>query len=98
MLGWLSERARPEPQQSPDLLVAFKLKFDASFNALDREMPGLSNAPFGIGHIAIGAVLGYADFRYAKENWREGRSALAAWHTAFASRPSYKATEHADIY
>ena len=98
LLVWLSERARPEAQQSPELLAALKLKFTSAFDALEREVPSLANAPFGIGHIAIGVVLGYADFRYAKENWRQGRLNLAAFAETIAARPSFKATEHADTY
>ena len=98
MLSWLSERARPAAQQSPELLAALQLKFKTSFDALERGIPALQKAPFGIGHIAIGAVAGYADFRYAKENWRDGRPALSAFAKDFAVRPSFKATEHADVY
>ena len=98
MLSWLSERARPADRQSPELLAALQLKFKTSFDALEREIPALQKAVFGIGHIAIGAVVGYADFRYAKENWRDGRPALAAFAKDFAAHPSFKATEHADVY
>ena len=98
MLLWLSERARPEAQQSPELLAALKLKFKTAFDALEREVPALAKAPFGIGHVAVGAVLGYADFRYAKENWRDGRPQLAAFAGTVLNRPSFKATEHVDAY
>lgn len=98
MLLWLSERARPEAQQSPELLVALKLKFKTAFDALEREVPTMTKAPFGIGHVTVGAVLGYADFRYAKEAWRDGRPQLAAFAETVLSRPSFKATEHVDAY
>ena len=98
LLLWLSERARPEPQQSPELLAALDLKFKSAFDALEREAQALAKAPFGIGHIAIGAVLGYADFRYAKQNWRDGRPRLAAFAETILARPSFQATAHADVY
>lgn len=98
LLLWLSERARPEAQQSPELLAALRVKFKTAFDALEREAADLPKAPFGIGHIAIGCVCGYADFRYAAENWRDGRPALAAFAASFAARPSYQATQHADVY
>ena len=98
LLLWLSERGRPEPQQSPELLAALDLKFKSAFDALEREAAALAKAPFGIGHIAIGAVLGYADFRYAKQNWRDGRPRLAAFAETILARPSFQATAHADVY
>lgn len=98
LLVWLSEGMRQPDRQSPELLAALKVKFKTAFDALEREIPALQKAPFGIGHIAIGCVSGYADFRYAKENWRDTRPRLAAWFKTFAERPSYKATEHANVY
>ena len=98
LLAWLSERARPKALQSPELLAAFGLKFKAAFDALEREAPALAKAPFGIGHIAIGVVAGYADFRYANESWRDGRPQLSDFAKAVLARPAYQATEHVDAY
>ena len=39
-------------------------------------------------HIALGAALGYLDFRLNEKNWRAGRPALCAWAADFARRPS----------
>ena len=86
------------PQQSPELLAALKLKFKAAFDAMEREAPTLTKAPFGIGHVAVGVVLGYADFRYAKENWRDGRPQLAVFAETVLARPSFKSTTHIDTY
>lgn len=97
LLG-LSERARPEAQQSPELKAALAVKFTTAFDALEREAPKLVASPLTIGHIAIGCVGGYADFRYADHDWRKGRPQLAAWHAGFATRPGYAETAHADVY
>jgi len=97
LLG-LSERARPETQQSPELKAALAVKFTTAFDALEREAARLAATPLTIGHIAIGCVGGYADFRYSDKNWRQGRPQLAAWHATFATRPGYAETAHADVY
>jgi len=97
LLG-LSERVRPETQQSPDLKAALDVKFTTAFDALEREAKAFQSGPLTIGHLAIGCVLGYADFRYAAKAWRQGRPTLAAWGDTILARPSYKATEHADVY
>ncbi len=97
LLG-LSERVRPETQQSPELKAALDVKFKTAFDALEREAPALAKSPITIGHLAIGCVLGYADFRYAANQWRQDRPALGAFAATMLARPSYKATEHADVY
>ena len=98
LLVGLSERARPEAQQSPDLKAALAVKFKTAFDALEREVPSIAGSPLTIGHLAIGCVLGYADFRYAANDWRQGRPALARFGEQMLSRPSYTSTEHADVY
>ena len=45
-----------------------------------------------IGTIAIGAALGYLDFRYPDPGWRKGRTRLADWQANFDARPSMAAT------
>ena len=99
LLVGLSERMRPAEQQSADLKAALALKFRTAFDALEREAAGLGLAgPLTIGHLAVAAVGGYADFRYGSEDWRQGRPRLAEWHARFAARESYRQTEHADVY
>lgn len=97
LLG-LSERARPEVQQSPELKSALVTKFAAGFDRLEIEAPALSSARFGLPEIAVAVVAGYADFRYAASNWRDGRPRLTAFADSVAGRPSLLATAHVDAY
>ena len=57
LLVWLSERSRPAPQQSPELIAACRTKLTTVLDALEREAPSLTAAPFSIAHIAIGCAL-----------------------------------------
>lgn len=98
LLAGLSERARPEPQQSAELKAALGVKFKAAFDYLEADADRIADGPFDIGRIAIACVLGYADFRYGAENWRGGRPRLAAWAETIATRPSLVATQHVDAY
>ena len=50
------------------------------------------NGPVTIGQIAVGCALGYMDFRYEADKWREGRPNLAKWYEGFSARPSMQAT------
>ena len=45
-----------------------------------------------IGTISVACALGYLDFRYADEGWRDSRPKLAAWYETFAARPSMAET------
>lgn len=45
-----------------------------------------------IGQIATGCALGYLDFRYAGEGWRERHPNLAKWYADFAKRKSMLTT------
>jgi len=91
LILWRNERERPQPSQPH--LDAYAVKYQAALNALENEAPAIAVAPFGIGHIAIGCALSYADFRFADLDWRAKHPQLAAWHKSFSQRPSARATE-----
>jgi glutathione S-transferase len=91
LILWRNERERPQPSQSH--LDAYAVKYEAALNALEKETPAIAATPFGIGHIAIGCALSYADFRFSDLNWRAENPQLAAWHKSFSQRPSARATE-----
>lgn len=98
LLAWLMERIKPAEQQQAALVDGCRLKLATVLDGMETDAAELTRASFGIGHIAVGVALSYVDFRFAGENWRDGRPALAAWHAGFAARPSMMATEHADVY
>src|SRR6202162_2355490 len=88
------ERLRANPSDVHKASAAVRKA--AVLQSLDQEAAALSDAPFGIGHIAIGCALSYLDFRYADEDWRKDRPRIASWHATFAARPSCKAPEPVD--
>ena len=96
LILWRNERDKPAAKQTREWLDAFAVKAAATLDRLERIALALDATPFGIGHVAIGCALSYADFRFADLGWRDGRAALADWHANFAARPSTRATEIAD--
>jgi glutathione S-transferase len=96
MLMWRGEATRPPEQQSIKHMQAWRLKTNVSVDMLEEEAAALSTARFSIGHIALGVALGYIDFRFPELAWRDGHPKLAAWHAAFAARPSVSANEPVD--
>jgi len=93
---WRNEQLRPPAQQSPETIEVYELKTRTALDLLEAESDALAQSQFGIGHVSIGVMLGYLDFRFAGLGWREGHPKLAAWYAAFAQRPSARATEPVD--
>lgn len=89
-------RMRPAEQQSEKLLSANRRKLAGALDWLERNIGEIAARPFDSGHIAIGVALCYLNFRFAADNWPEGRPGLAAWHSGFCERPSIRATEFRD--
>ena len=95
ILRLIEERRRPGEYCWP----AWSDRQTATMNrSLDwlEERHSLLDSRLTIGSIAVGCMLGYLDFRYAAENWREGRDGLASWYSDFAQRPSMHSTVPAE--
>ncbi len=45
-----------------------------------------------IGTVSVACALGYLDFRFADDAWREGRPGLTKWYAAMEQRPEIKDT------
>lgn len=86
------ESIRPEAQRSDAFIALQAGKMTAALDALEAEA-GRLGGTLAIDQIAIACALGYLDFRFAADRWRDGRPALAAWHDRFAARPAMRATE-----
>lgn len=66
------------------LLTRSKAAVDRALDVLEADPPeGLGD----LGAIAVGCALGYLDFRFAHEPWREGRPRLAAWFETVSALP-----------
>jgi glutathione S-transferase len=89
-------RLRPEELRYQPWIDAQWAKVARALDVLEADWKDhLSAAHDGcpnMGHIALGAALGYVDFRLGAMDWRAGRPALADWAAAFAARPAMVAT------
>ena len=86
------ERKRPEVQQSSD--------WDATqLSAIQRALVYLEsniddwNKDLTVGQITVGCALGYLDFRFANDSWRDNQPLLAKWYSSFAERTSMQITQ-----
>jgi glutathione S-transferase len=93
---WRAEQLRPVERQSATHRDVWRLKTHASVDRLEDEADALMADRFSIGHIAVGAALGYIDFRFPEIGWRKEHPRIAAWYETFLKRPSVIANEPVD--
>ena len=85
-------RLRPEELRFAPWIEGQWAKVDRALDALENVwIPHLAG-PSDIGQIAVGAALGYLDFRHDARNWRKDRPDLTHWYQGFSARPSMQAT------
>ncbi len=83
---------RPEATRSPAWVGAQWAKIARALTALEDRWASHLSGPLDMGQIAVGAALGYLDFRHAERDWRATHPVLAAWFSAFSTRPAMRAT------
>ncbi len=81
-------RLRPEDKQMEDVVEAQWAKIDRALDVLEDRWISHLQAPLNMGHIAVGAALGYLDLRHDGRGWRGTRPELAKWFATFDERPS----------
>ena len=90
----IETRMRPEALRWDGWLDRQRGKIAQAAGALERDAAaGRLEGPVTLGGIALGCALAYLDFRFADDNWRDGRPELTGWFEAFAERPSMQATQ-----
>jgi len=87
----LLESKRDEALQSIGWMDRQKAVVNRALASLETDIAELSG-PLAIGGLSVGIALGYLDFRYADENWRQHCPALDDWYEAVSERPSMQAT------
>lgn len=88
-------RCRDEVIRSEDWVAGQQAKITRGLDALESNWLDHLAGPMDIGHIGVGCVLGYLDFRAELGGWpawRDGHPGLAAWGNAFLERAAMKAT------
>lgn len=93
LILWRNEREKPQDRRTQPWLDVFEAKLHAGLAELESRATDLAGAPFGIGHVSIGCMLSYLDFRFDSLGWRNGHPKLTAWHQEFDGRDSARATE-----
>jgi glutathione S-transferase len=84
------ETVRPDDKRWSGWTEGQMRKAHQGLAAVERE--DLSG-PRTIGHIAIACMVGYLDFRFPDDGWRQRHPKLALWYKDFAELPGMKATQ-----
>lgn len=89
---WVGEVRRPEEFCYPKMVDRHAATVIRCLDRLEAEAPTFSG--FTIGLISIAGGLMYLDrlrnLGYRKDEWRDGRAALARWYEDFVKRPSFQ--------
>src|SRR4051794_39228052 len=83
LLNRYENSLRPENLRWKDWSAGQLAKVRGALAALEAEAGQLSGA-LTIGQITAGCALGYLDFRYPDDGWRDRHNKLAAWYQDFA--------------
>ncbi|MDC1198745.1 glutathione S-transferase [bacterium] len=85
-------RLREESKRSEEFVAAQKAKIESGMAALEKLWMAHLAGPLDMGQVAVGAAIGYVEFRLTDWDWRAHHPALAAWYDGFSRRPSMTAT------
>ncbi len=88
-VGRRMEQAKPEEAARTAWMERQQAAIGRALAMLETDLPGHAA---DIGSLSIGCALGYLDFRFAAEPWRDACPALAAWFAGFSATPGLMRT------
>ncbi len=92
LLAMYETRLRPEEIRFDPWVDGQKAKVNRALDHLEARWTAALSGPLTAGSIAVGAALGYIDFRDVVGDWRAARPGLAKWHEGFVAMPSFRVT------
>jgi glutathione S-transferase len=88
-VGRRGEMAKPKEEARDTWMARQKGIVARTVVQLEADPP---HRHVDIGSIAVACALGYLDFRYADEPWRDGHPRLTAWYEAFSQDKAIAST------
>lgn len=82
---------RPEAYRWPDWVDDHWDKINSGLAWFDVN-PDAFRDPPDIAQLALGSLLGYIDFRWPEQGWRDRYACVAEWFEALNKRPSFAET------
>jgi glutathione S-transferase len=95
MVAIFLEEKRPASQRSPEWIARQQDKINAALKTASEELkdnPWCAGTKFSLADVAIGAALGYLDFRFQQLDWRSACPNLATLNDRLLTRPAFADT------
>ena len=89
------ENCRPEPKRMVEWENRRSANIRRCLDTCERESDRFQGA-IDLGTTALACALGYMDFRFPEDAWRDGRPRLTKWFEEFAARDSFVVTAPSD--
>lgn len=74
------EQGKPQEAARDAQIARYKSVISRTVGMLEMDPP---HKHVDIGSITVACALGYLDFRFGSDKWRDGHSKLAAWYEGF---------------
>jgi len=88
-VGRRMEMGRPAEAARDAVMLRCRAATERALDLLEADPP---HRLADIGSLSVGCALGYLDFRFGAEPWRQGRAKLAAWAEQFSQEPGLART------
>lgn len=92
-VGRRGEQGKPREAARDAWMARQKAVVERALALLESDPP---HRTLDIGSIAVACALGYLEFRFADEPWREKQPKLAAWYAEFSRNPGIAQTAPKD--
>ena len=83
------EQGKPAEAARDAQIARFKAAISRAVDTLESDPP---HKHIDIGSITVACALGYLDFRFGSDPWREGHPTLGAWYAEFSRNQALRET------
>lgn len=85
------ERRKPKLERSAEWKKRWYGDVQFALEKCEKQLTNIGDS-INLAHLALGAALGYLDFRLGDFDWRDKHRSIASWYAELCKRPSMKLT------
>ncbi len=87
----MERRTRPEEERSPRIMLRWAMEITRTLQHIETRIASLGDT-VTLAHIALGAAIGYLEFRLPAVLKEANCPQVNAWYAAYKTRPAMEAT------